>query len=50
MRREITLGLVGEDYSEVVKGLKKGEKILVRSRNLQTDSADEDDEFADEET
>ena len=50
VRREITLGLVGEDYSEVVKGLKKGEKILVRSRNLQTDSADEDDEFADEET
>ena len=48
VRRTVTLGLVGEDYAETVKGLKKGEKVLVRSRNLETDDDDEED-FADEE-
>ena len=48
VRRTVTLGLVGEDYAETVKGLKKGEKVLVRSRNLETDGDDEED-FADEE-
>lgn len=49
VRRTVTLGLVGENYVEIVKGLKKGEKVLVRSRNLETDDADDEEDFADEE-
>ncbi|MGB5722927.1 MAG: efflux RND transporter periplasmic adaptor subunit, partial [Parasphingorhabdus sp.] len=49
VRRTVTLGLVGEDYAEIVKGLKKGEKVLVRSRNLETDEGDDEEDFADEE-
>ncbi len=49
VRRTVTLGLVGEDYVEIVKGVKKGEKVLVRSRNLETDDGDDEEDFADEE-
>lgn len=31
--RKVKLGLVGEDFAEVVSGLKPGEKLLVRSRS-----------------
>jgi HlyD family secretion protein len=33
-KRVVTIGLQGEDYTEVVSGLKPGEKILVRSKSL----------------
>lgn len=32
-RRTVKLGLQGEDYVEVVRGLKPGEKVIVRSRS-----------------
>jgi HlyD family secretion protein len=33
-RRRIVLGLQGEDQSEVISGLKQGDKVLVRSKSL----------------
>jgi HlyD family secretion protein len=50
-RRAIRTGLQGEEYTEVVSGLKKGDKVLVRTKSLkpkkETDeSADEDDNAA----
>ncbi|NJM51372.1 MAG: HlyD family efflux transporter periplasmic adaptor subunit [Sphingomonadales bacterium] len=48
--RMITIGVEGDDYTEVISGLKPGEKVLVRSKSLkpktgleQDDGADEDD-------
>jgi HlyD family secretion protein len=32
-RRVVTLGLLGEDYVEIIKGLKPGEKVIVRSKS-----------------
>jgi len=49
VRRKVTLGLVGEDHVEIVKGLKKGEKVLVRSRNLDASADDDQEDLADEE-
>lgn len=51
VRRIIRTGLQGEEYTEVVSGLKKGDKVLVRTKSLkpkkETDeSADEDDNAA----
>lgn len=46
VRRQVTIGLVGEDYVEIIKGLKKGDKLLVRSRNL--DTGDDEEDLADE--
>lgn len=50
-RRFIRTGLQGEEYTEVVSGLKRGDKVLVRTKSLkpkkETDeSADEDDNAA----
>ena len=47
VRRVVTLGLVGEDFVEIAKGVKAGEKVLVRTRNLANEDKDEDD-FASE--
>lgn len=33
-RREVTLGVQGEDYVEILSGLKPGDKIIVRSKSL----------------
>jgi HlyD family secretion protein len=44
-RRTVTVGLVGENHVEILKGLKPGEKLLIRSRSLEddgTESADKD--------
>ncbi|NCP11779.1 MAG: efflux RND transporter periplasmic adaptor subunit [Sphingomonadales bacterium] len=41
--RKVMIGLEGEDHVEIVKGLKPGEKVLVRSKTLTGDDADEDD-------
>lgn len=51
VRRVIRTGLQGEEYTEVVSGLKKGDKVLVRTKSLKPrkeadDSADEDDNAA----
>jgi HlyD family secretion protein len=51
VRRDIRTGLQGEEYTEVVSGLKKGDKVLVRTKSLKPkkeadDSADEDDNAA----
>ena len=43
----MTLGLVGEDFVEIARGVKAGEKVLVRTRNLANEDKDEDD-FASE--
>jgi len=47
VRRVVTLGLVGEDFVEIARGVKAGEKVLVRTRNLANEDKDEDD-FASE--
>jgi HlyD family secretion protein len=51
VRRVIRTGLQGEEYTEVVSGLKKGDKVLVRTKSLKPkkesdESADEDDSAA----
>ena len=37
VERAVTIGLRGEDYVEVVSGLEEGEKVLVRSREIESD-------------
>ena len=47
VRRAVRLGLQGEEFVEVVGGLRPGEKILVRSRSLvekEESGSDEEDE------
>lgn len=48
IRREVKIGLVGEDYVEIVDGVKDKQKILVRSKSLKPTEEDED-ALADEE-
>lgn len=43
-KRKVVIGLEGEDYVEIVKGVKPGEKIVVRSKSLSDDEADSDDD------
>ncbi|GAA0484356.1 efflux RND transporter periplasmic adaptor subunit [Parasphingorhabdus litoris] len=45
-RRTVTIGLAGEDFVEIIKGVEEKEKVLVRSRNLENDDDEEEDEFA----
>lgn len=47
-RRQVTLGLQGEDYVEVRGGLKPGEKVLVRSKTLKPRADEESDEDTDD--
>ena len=47
VKRSVRLGLQGEEYVEVVGGLKPGEKILIRSKSLveeEESGSDEEDE------
>lgn len=51
VRRNVQIGLQGDEYTEVTSGIKPGDKILVRTKSLKpkapTDvSADEDDDSA----
>lgn len=51
LRKTIRTGLQGEEYTEVVSGLKIGDKVLVRTKSLKPkkeadESADEDDNAA----
>ena len=34
VRRTVTLGLEGEEFVEIVRGLKPGEKVIMRSKSL----------------
>tara|TARA_R110001599_G_scaffold99361_1_gene254759 strand:- start:2041 stop:3363 length:1323 start_codon:yes stop_codon:yes gene_type:complete len=43
VRRIVTIGLVGEDYVEIIKGVKEKEMVLTRTRNLANEDDDEDD-------
>ncbi|MEQ8742849.1 efflux RND transporter periplasmic adaptor subunit [Parasphingorhabdus sp.] len=43
VRRLVTIGLVGEDYVEIIKGVKEKEMVLTRTRNLANEDDDEDD-------
>ncbi len=43
---EVKTGLEGEDYVEITKGLKPGQKILLRTRNL--DGSEDDDRGEDD--
>lgn len=45
VRRTVTIGLAGEDFVEIIKGLKLKEKVLIRSKSLENEDDDED-EFA----
>ena len=47
VRRTVTIGLIGEDHVEILKGLKPGEKLLVRSRSLAEDNAVPEDKDGD---
>jgi HlyD family secretion protein len=47
VRRTVTVGLVGEDHVEILKGLKPGEKLIVRSRTLEGDGAESEDKDGD---
>ena len=44
--REVRVGLQGEDFVEILSGLRAGERVLVRSRSLEPrpDAEDEDEE------
>jgi HlyD family secretion protein len=51
VRRVIRTGLQGEEYTEVISGIKAGDKVLVRTKSLKPkkesdESADEDDNAA----
>lgn len=51
VRRNVQIGLQGDEYTEVTSGIKPGDKILVRTKSLKPkaptdDSADEDDDSA----
>jgi HlyD family secretion protein len=43
VKREVMLGLEGEEFVEIVCGLKTGEKVLVRSKALRKEESDADD-------
>jgi HlyD family secretion protein len=49
--RVVTVGLRGEDYAEILRGLRPGEKVLVRARSLLKKKEDpkEDEEAGEEE-
>jgi HlyD family secretion protein len=51
-RRVVTLGLMGEDYVEIIKGLAPGEKVIVRSKSTvkkpESEDAGDDASNADE--
>ncbi len=46
----MSIGLEGDDYTEVLSGIKPGDKVLVRTRSLKpkapTEDADDDDSAA----
>ena len=51
VRKNVQIGLQGDDYTEITSGIKPGDKILVRTKSLKPkaptdDSADEDDDSA----
>jgi HlyD family secretion protein len=51
VRRVIRTGLQGEEYTEIISGVKAGDKVLVRTKSLKPkkesdESADEDDNAA----
>ena len=46
-RRIVKIGLQGEDYTEVVSGLRAKEKVIVRSKSLAKKKVDEDSADAD---
>ena len=48
VKKQVQIGLQGDDYTEVTSGIKAGDKILVRTKSLKPkaetdDNADEDD-------
>jgi HlyD family secretion protein len=49
VKRTITLGLEGEEYVEVVRGLRPGEKVLTRSKSLIQKEEEEGEEEEDSE-
>ncbi len=46
VRRTVTIGLAGEDFVEILKGVKEKEKVLVRSKNLENEDDEDEDESA----
>lgn len=46
VQREVTIGLAGEDFVEIIKGLEEKEKVLIRSKNLENEDDEDEDEFA----
>lgn len=51
VRKNVQIGLQGDDYTEITSGIKPGDKILVRTKSLKPkapndDGADEDDDSA----
>lgn len=50
VRKQVKIGLEGDDYTEILSGLKAGDKVLVRTKSLKprtpSEDADEDDSAA----
>ena len=51
VRKQVQIGLQGDDYTEVTSGIKAGDKVLIRTKSLKPkaetdDNADEDDSAA----
>ena len=51
VRKQVRIGLQGDDYTEVTSGIKAGDKVLIRTKSLKPkvqtdDNADEDDSAA----
>jgi HlyD family secretion protein len=50
VRQAVQTGLQGDDYTEILSGLKAGDKVLVRTKSLkpkaETEDTDDDDSAA----
>ena len=49
-KKQVGIGLQGDEYTEVISGIKAGDKVIVRTKSLkpkaETDEPDEDDDTA----
>jgi HlyD family secretion protein len=50
LRKQVQIGLQGDEYTEILSGIKAGDKVLVRTKSLkpkaETEDADDDDSSA----
>jgi HlyD family secretion protein len=46
--RKVTIGIQGDDYTEIVSGLKAGDRVLVRTKSLKPKTAKDDSDNTDD--